>query len=316
MASCSRIQKAEAGLQGRDVNPSIWRDWKVAIPLLATALNHSTFGFAIYDEHLRCAAANDTLAFMSGVPLSMHAGRKMRQILGNGVREVEADIRRTWITGERLSNVEFAIVLTKQHQKIDWAANFYPIKDAGGKVRLLAGVFSDITGKKKLRQRLCRLTDRVRNDALSGNSADLCGQTADMLRQSIKMLDDSMVLRCHLWEARLEATLLRVAPFLMAPQHEASLFHAGFTQPELKEAWPTRTESQLESGEPEASPSPRERQVVELLAEGKSNKQIAAVLELSTRTVEGYRARLMAKLNLHSVGELVRYAVRNSLVQA
>jgi len=62
--------------------------------------------------------------------------------------------------------------------------------------------------------------------------------------------------------------------------------------------------------------SQRELQVMHLLAEGNSNKEIAAILDLSTRTVEAYRARLMVKLHLHSIAELVRYAVRNNLVKA
>ena len=64
-----------------------------------------------------------------------------------------------------------------------------------------------------------------------------------------------------------------------------------------------------------ARPSRRETDVVRLLADGKSSKQIAAVLNLSTRTVETYRARIMLKLNVHSVAEIVRYAVRTGLVQ-
>src|SRR6266567_1159041 len=62
--------------------------------------------------------------------------------------------------------------------------------------------------------------------------------------------------------------------------------------------------------------SVREREIVQLLAEGKSNKEIAALLNLSTRTVENHRAKTMDKLNLHSFGELVRYAVRNKIVEA
>ena len=62
-------------------------------------------------------------------------------------------------------------------------------------------------------------------------------------------------------------------------------------------------------------PSRRETDVVRLLAEGNSSKQIAAVLNLSTRTVETYRARIMIKLNMHSVAEIVRYAVRTGIVQ-
>ena len=62
--------------------------------------------------------------------------------------------------------------------------------------------------------------------------------------------------------------------------------------------------------------SARELQVVRLLAEGNSNKQIALTLDLSIRTIETYRARLMIKLDLHSLGELIRYAVRHLLIQA
>jgi DNA-binding NarL/FixJ family response regulator len=59
----------------------------------------------------------------------------------------------------------------------------------------------------------------------------------------------------------------------------------------------------------------REREVIQLLAEGKSNKQIATALELSVKTVETHRAAIMRKLKLSSLAELVRYAIRNNIVQ-
>lgn len=58
----------------------------------------------------------------------------------------------------------------------------------------------------------------------------------------------------------------------------------------------------------------REREVLQLIAEGKTNKDIAASLNLSVYTVEAHRGRIMEKLNLHSSGELVRFAVRKGLV--
>jgi DNA-binding NarL/FixJ family response regulator len=61
--------------------------------------------------------------------------------------------------------------------------------------------------------------------------------------------------------------------------------------------------------------TPREREVVQLLAEGKSSKEVAVVLNLSVKTAETHRTNLMRKLDLHSVADLVRYAVRNNLVQ-
>ena len=60
----------------------------------------------------------------------------------------------------------------------------------------------------------------------------------------------------------------------------------------------------------------REREVVQLLAEGKSSKEVAAVLGISVRTVETHRAAIMKKLGLKSFSELIRYAVRNKIVEA
>jgi DNA-binding NarL/FixJ family response regulator len=60
--------------------------------------------------------------------------------------------------------------------------------------------------------------------------------------------------------------------------------------------------------------STREREVLQLIAESKTNKDIANALNLSVYTVEAHRGRIMEKLNLHSIGELVRFAVRNGLI--
>jgi two-component system, NarL family, response regulator NreC len=59
----------------------------------------------------------------------------------------------------------------------------------------------------------------------------------------------------------------------------------------------------------------REREVLQLLAEGKTNKEIAGLLNLSVYTVEAHRGRILEKLNLHSIGELVRFAVRSGLIE-
>jgi DNA-binding NarL/FixJ family response regulator len=62
--------------------------------------------------------------------------------------------------------------------------------------------------------------------------------------------------------------------------------------------------------------TPREREVLQLLAEGKTNKEVAAALGIGLKTVETHRMNLMAKLGLHSVVDLVRYAIRNGIVAA
>jgi DNA-binding NarL/FixJ family response regulator len=64
-----------------------------------------------------------------------------------------------------------------------------------------------------------------------------------------------------------------------------------------------------------ANLSPRERIVVQLIAEGHSNKDMSSVLNLSVKTVETHRATAMRKLNVTSIAALVRYAIRNKLVE-
>lgn len=73
-----------------------------------------------------------------------------------------------------------------------------------------------------------------------------------------------------------------------------------------------------EKAQPGNSPidllSAREREVLLLIADGKTNKEIATKLNLSVYTVDSHRGKIMEKLNLHSAGELVRFAIKNGLV--
>src|SRR5882672_4623564 len=62
--------------------------------------------------------------------------------------------------------------------------------------------------------------------------------------------------------------------------------------------------------------TPREREIVQLLAEGKSSKEVAVALGLSVKTAETHRANIMRRLDCHSVSELVRYAIRNNIIEA
>jgi DNA-binding NarL/FixJ family response regulator len=59
----------------------------------------------------------------------------------------------------------------------------------------------------------------------------------------------------------------------------------------------------------------REREIVQLLAEGKTNKEVASILNISVKTAETHRTNIMNKLRLHSLSELVRYAIRNHIIQ-
>ncbi len=74
------------------------------------------------------------------------------------------------------------------------------------------------------------------------------------------------------------------------------------------------TDYREQSSNPLDSLSTREREVLQLIAEGKTNKEVATKLNLSVYTVDSHRGKIMEKLNLHSAGELVRFAIKNGLV--
>jgi DNA-binding NarL/FixJ family response regulator len=61
--------------------------------------------------------------------------------------------------------------------------------------------------------------------------------------------------------------------------------------------------------------APRERQVLQLVAEGKTSKEVAAIMGLSVKTAESYRTRVMEKLGIHQTAGLVRYAIRHGIVE-
>jgi DNA-binding NarL/FixJ family response regulator len=78
--------------------------------------------------------------------------------------------------------------------------------------------------------------------------------------------------------------------------------------------------SYLERVDGELSPleqlTARQREILQMIAEGKNTKEIASTLDISVKTVEAHRLQLMARLNIHDVPGLVRYAIRNGLVSS
>ena len=99
-------------------------------------------------------------------------------------------------------------------------------------------------------------------------------------------------------------TLASHKPFFTPRATEVMLtnFHEGKARPSPSEPVRDRLTS-------------REREIVQLLAEGKSSKEVAVSLGISVKTAETHRANIMRKLQLHAVSELVRYAVRNQIIE-
>ena len=77
---------------------------------------------------------------------------------------------------------------------------------------------------------------------------------------------------------------------------------------------PDADPSSPSSGSSRSRLTPREREILQLLAEGKANKEVASLLGISVNTAEAHRANIMLKLDLHSVAELIHYAIRNNII--
>jgi DNA-binding NarL/FixJ family response regulator len=77
----------------------------------------------------------------------------------------------------------------------------------------------------------------------------------------------------------------------------------------------TRRADTHDDGAGHTAVTAREREIIQLLAEGRSNKEAASTLGISVKTIEAHRANIMRKLHLRSVSDLVRYAIRNKIVQ-
>jgi DNA-binding NarL/FixJ family response regulator len=136
--------------------------------------------------------------------------------------------------------------------------------------------------------------------------------TAEVL---IFTMHDSDVLLGELLEAGARAYLLKsdAKQYLIAAVESLAAhkpFFTGRVSEQLLDAFLS-----AHQGRTEASLSPRERVIVQLIAEGHSNKQMSEVLNLSVKTIETHRAAAMRKLNVTSTAAIVRYAIRNKLVE-
>ena len=100
---------------------------------------------------------------------------------------------------------------------------------------------------------------------------------------------------------------------------ESLRLHKPFFCPEVSDlvlkAYIGESGDESRRASPLAVLTPRERELVQLIAEGKSTKEAAESLGISEKTAETHRANVMHKLDIHSVSEIVRYAIRNKLIE-
>jgi two-component system response regulator NreC len=130
-------------------------------------------------------------------------------------------------------------------------------------------------------------------------------ESDDLIRDAFQAGVKSFILKSEAHHFLVEAieSLARHKPFFTAKVSE--ILFANILQ---------RAEGHREVSDPGNRLSVREREIVQLIAEGKSNKDVAEALGISVRTAETHRASILRKLDLDSVASLVRYAIRNKMI--
>ena len=129
-------------------------------PIVAPFFETSKVGFGICDKHLRYVALNSALAASNHLPVEAHLGRTIRDVLGDVASSVEPAFDRTLTTQQPVLR-EISGRPPARTEIVHWIANYFPVKDAAGKVRHLAAIVLEITHQKRLEESIRTLTLEV-----------------------------------------------------------------------------------------------------------------------------------------------------------
>jgi PAS domain S-box-containing protein len=265
--------------------------------LLTTIFGSSPLGFAILDDQLRFQAINKALAEMNGIPVEDHLGKTIREVLGPvAAAHLEPRLARTFAAGEAAC-FNLVTALPTRTEIGYWTVSYFPIAKLKGCVNQVCAIVTELTVRRQLELYLYGFSRKLLALKASLNIS------TDKLRISGygKLLD--MCISEMIAISKLPGSPLdEITPEVLS-QYE-QLLSRGAAKGQLPV-----------SGESPASILPRRaRQVVQQLAQGKCNKEIAHALGISVRTVETHRAKLKVRLGVHSIAELVTYAIRNNIV--
>lgn len=286
---------------------------------LTAALQNSTAGVALFDEQLQCAAVNSALSSMTGLAVKACVGRTVRQIFGGQSAPLERALQLVWETESSRRDVQVYVKTNGRAMADEWIADLFPLRDATRVVRWIGAAFSQSPRKSGLQQDLLDAakgngSSRSRAETHELDASEIVETCAPLLSRTFSLLDHSMSLRRQVCQKRVAASLLSSWSAVTAQLEQ--LVSRITLVPSKSDRHKTDGYAAASKASGSLGPlSSREMEVLRFIAEGKSNKEIGAALILSTRTVETYRARLMRKLGCHSIADVLRYAIRNQLIE-
>ncbi len=234
---------------------------------------------------------------MNGIPVEDHLGKTIREVLGPvAAAHLEPKLARTFATGEKLC-FELATALPSRTEIGVWTVSYFPIEQQKGCVNQVCAIVTELTVRKQLELHLYGVSRK-----LLSLKASLNASAGNIGSNGYRELLDMCV-----------SELVAISKLPGSPLDEITSEVLGQYERLLSPG--VATGQMPISGKSTAGVLPRRaRQVVQQLALGRCNKQIADALGISVRTVETHRAKLKVRLGVHSVAELVTYAIRNNLV--
>jgi len=254
---------------------------------------------------------------MNGIPPEVHIGKTVREVIGSVASSVELLMRSVLVTGESILNVEIRGNLPTRDTEGYWIEHYFPVCYANGEVVQVGVVVVEITGLRRLENCLLAL----------GGDAPHTRELATRLGMPYGPEKQSATS----WSGSIELVENFVREGLRNPHKFQSLAPAPkmsdvITQERVRSPYgPSAAANEpyrhnhhgaTPTGSNSANPlSPREIEIVRLLARGNGNKEISTALKISAKTVETYRAKIMLKLQIRSLSDLVLYAVRYGLVK-
>lgn len=275
----------------------------------------------MFDEELHCAAVNSALSAMSGLSVKACVGRSVRQIFGCQSAPLEQALQLVWDTARSVRDLQVDVKINGRATANEWIADLFPLRDATKIVRWIGAAFCQSPRKSGFQR---DLLNAAKGNGSSRNKAERCESNANeiaetfapLVSRTFSLLDHSMSLRRQVCQMRVAASLLSGRWSASAAQLERLASRVTIARP-TGDSHKANDQAAASRGGRSLGPlSLRETEVLRFIAQGRSNKEIAAALTLSTRTVETYRARLTRKLGFHSLADLIRYAIRNRLIEA
>ncbi len=286
---------------GDKENSSLSRVGLVSDPLYRPeptlrGLGASSIGVAVLNRQIRFCAINHTLASFNRVPAEAHLGKPLDPIIGKLANVVGERIERVLHTGQAVTGFEVSGKLPRRPDIGYWLEDYLPIFDESGRLSNVCAVVVELTHEKTVEQLLQDFRTKTHQRLTS------------MLRVAQSGVNQRLRSAAHGRTRQIDIDQ-NVKAFKRLTK--------GFQQilAEITAVDPAREAQKSKGQVPPSLLPPRQRTVLQLLAEGKSSKEIASLLNLNPNTVRIHKTRIFKKLGIDSVPALVRYAIRSGLVE-